>query len=176
MQEAVDRQLTKMQVKWMEEKERERRIRAEKTHSEDQVHHSDQKQQLQAELLAKADRKRVAQLEEEERARRVQHEAVESLKAEAEEKLNSVSDLLLTRYLEEQERHRRMLVDVVDDFNTAVQSEVDRHVFVMCRDFFPVCANIDATGETHGRWKRKREREGCKKSVIQGFQPKSWLF
>lgn len=104
----VERELERQEVILMEEQERERRIRAEKTKAADYTgHFSEQQQELHRELLSKADSKEVTRLEEEERKRRIVQEQREQKQEDSNAKFASDASRIIARRLEEEERQRR---------------------------------------------------------------------
>jgi len=127
VQDDVMRELHLHEVINLEEKERQRRIRAEKTHSEDAVHHSDAKEKVQQELLSKFDALKVAQLEEEERARRVDEEAHRQKRAADNAAFDSKANLIVTKRLEEDERQRRIAENLVPHSHHRINTTHTRH-------------------------------------------------
>lgn len=120
------RELHRIEVIQLEEQERQRRCRSEKTHSEDSVHFSNQKEDVQRELISKINREETAKLEDAERERRVKQDKMEQFREEDQAKFESKADRLVARALEEEERDRRIFELMQQKFDEQMTSELNR--------------------------------------------------
>jgi len=126
-EELLERQTLKQQVLEMEEKERERRIRMEKTHqNHPESHQEDLSEEMRHEFMSKMGRKCVAEQEEEERQRRIAEEKVLRWREEERLKLASQLSRIATRRLEEGERERRVHESLETKFQEDIERELNR--------------------------------------------------
>jgi len=124
--EEMHRKIMKQQVFELEENERQRRIRAEKTHSNDSIQLSDQKDAIQREITSAANLKFTKQQEENERQIRIFREKEKEIQEQQNQKFESQLDLILVKRLEEKERNRRVSIDLNAQFESSLQSELAR--------------------------------------------------
>ncbi len=126
-QEQIAREARRYEVIQLEEVERERRMRQEKTNAKEYSQNfSDGKMAVQEQLLRCVDLVRVDVLEEAERKERIETEKQERKEEEKIQQVESKLDRMITRDMEEQERHRRIAEEMKLQFNEAIESELSR--------------------------------------------------